>query len=253
MIGRTVSHYKILDRLGGGGMGVVYKAEDTRLGRLVALKFLPLEFTCDPTAKRRFIHEAKAASALQHNNICAIHEIGESEDGRLFICMDYYDGQTLKEKIKDGPLPLSEALDIAIQAAEGLSKAHSADMIHRDVKPANIIVTNDGVVKIVDFGLAKLAGQTKVTQSGATVGTITCWLDKGFASVILVCRSGIQRSGYVYLGEPSPVAAVDRCHVLEPTANDGRVIDRYIHRGGRPRAVSEKIVKHNISRYNIVF
>ena len=172
MIGRTISHYKILEKLGGGGMGVVYKAEDTKLERLVALKFLPPELTSDPAAKRRFVHEAKAASALQHNNICTIHEIDETYDGRLFICMDCYEGQTLKQKMTDGLLDVSEAIDIVSQVAEGLSKAHSAGMVHRDIKPANIVVTNDGVAKIVDFGLAKLAGRTRVTRTGATVGTV---------------------------------------------------------------------------------
>jgi serine/threonine protein kinase len=172
MIGQTVSHYKVLQEIGGGGMGVVYKAEDTRLRRTVALKFLPPELTRDKDAKKRFIHEAQAASALQHHNICTIHEIDETADGRMFICMDCYDGETLKQKITSGPLPVEEALDIVIQAAEGLSKAHQAGMVHRDIKPANVIITSDGVVKIVDFGLAKLAGQTKVTKTGTTVGTI---------------------------------------------------------------------------------
>jgi serine/threonine protein kinase len=173
MIGQTVSHYRILEELGAGGMGVVYKAEDTKLKRTVALKFLPPELTRDKDAKTRFIHEARAASALQHNNICAIHEIDETPDGQLFICMDCYEGETLKEKIARGPLPIDEALDIAIQATEGLLKAHEAGMVHRDVKPANVTVTEDGVVKILDFGLAKLAGMTKVTKTGTTVGTVS--------------------------------------------------------------------------------
>jgi len=172
MIGQTVSHYKIVTKLGEGGMGVVYKAQDTKLDRPVALKFLPPELTRDPDAKQRFVHEAKAASALQHNNICAIHEIDETEDGRMFICMDYYEGATLRQKTVDGPLPVDEAMDFAVQAAEGLAKAHQAGMVHRDIKSANLIATTDGVIKIVDFGLAKLAGQTRVTMTGTTVGTV---------------------------------------------------------------------------------
>jgi serine/threonine-protein kinase len=172
MIGQTVSHYKILEELGGGGMGVVYKAEDTKLKRTVALKFLPSELTRDKDAKTRFIHEAQAASALQHHNICTIHEIDETDDGRMFISMDCYEGETLKERIAGGPLPVEEALDIAIQVAEGLAKAHAAGMVHRDIKPANIVITSDGIVKILDFGLAKLAGQTKLTKTGTTVGTV---------------------------------------------------------------------------------
>jgi serine/threonine protein kinase len=155
MIGQTVSHYTILEEIGGGGMGVVYKAEDTKLKRIVALKFLPPELTRDKDAKIRFIHEAQAASALQHNNICAIHEIDETPDGQLFISMDCYEGETLKEKIAKGPLPVEEAIDIVSQVAAGLSEAHAAGMVHRDIKPANTMVTDKGGVKILDFGLAK--------------------------------------------------------------------------------------------------
>ncbi len=172
MIGQTISHYRILEELGGGGMGVVYKAEDTKLKRTVALKFLPPELSRDKGAKTRFIHEAQAASALQHHNICTIHEIDETDDGRMFISMDCYEGETLKERIARGPLPVEEALDIAVQVAEGLSKAHEAGMVHRDIKPANIMITGDGIVKILDFGLAKLAGQTRMTKTGTTVGTV---------------------------------------------------------------------------------
>ncbi|UCF78986.1 MAG: serine/threonine protein kinase, partial [Candidatus Eiseniibacteriota bacterium] len=172
MIGKTISHYRILEKLGEGGMGVVYKAEDTKLKRTVALKFLPSELTRDADAKRRFVHEAQAASALQHHNICTIHEIDETPDGLLFICMDFYEGETLREKIGRGPLSFGETMDIVTQASEGLAKAHGAGMVHRDIKPANIMVTKDGVAKIMDFGLAKLAGRTKVTKTGMTVGTV---------------------------------------------------------------------------------
>jgi serine/threonine protein kinase/tetratricopeptide (TPR) repeat protein len=173
MIGQTISHYKILEHLGGGGMGVVYKAQDLKLDRTVALKFLPPELTRDPEAKARFIHEAKAASGLQHDNICTIHDVDETPEGQLFIAMDCYAGETLKKKIERGPLPIAEAIDLAIQAARGLAKAHEAGMVHRDIKPANIMVTKEGEAKIVDFGLAKLAGQTKLTRAGSTLGTVT--------------------------------------------------------------------------------
>ena len=173
MIGRNISHYRILEKLGGGGMGVVYKAEDTKLERFVALKLLPPELTRDPDAKRRFVHEAKATSALQHHHICTIHEIDETPEGQLFICMDYYEGETLKQKIAKGPFPADDAIDIVSQVADGLVKAHEAGMVHRDIKPANIMVTSDGEVKIVDFGLAKLAGRSKVTKPGITVGTVS--------------------------------------------------------------------------------
>ena len=171
MIGKTVSHYKILEKLGEGGMGVVYKAEDTKLKRTIALKFLPLAFTTDPDTKERFIHEAQAASALDHPNVCDIHDFGESEDGQVFIVMTCYDGETLNRKIDRGPFKITEAIDAAIQIAEGLSEAHQAGISHRDVKPANIFVTKSNVVKILDFGLAKLAGRTVLTKSGSTLGT----------------------------------------------------------------------------------
>ncbi len=171
MIGRTVSHYRIIEKLGEGGMGVVYKAEDVKLKRTVALKFLPPELTRDHQAKARFIHEAQAASSLQHNNIGAIHEIDETGDGQMFICMDYYEGETLKKSIEHGPLEVKEAIHIAVQVAQGLLKAHESGIVHRDVKPANIMVTRDGIAKIIDFGLAKLAGQVKLTKTGFTVGT----------------------------------------------------------------------------------
>ncbi len=173
MIGKTVSHYKITRELGAGGMGVVYEAVDTKLDRTVALKFLPPESTRDPDAKARFVHEAKAASALDHHNVCTIHEIDETEDGQLFLAMACYEGETLKDRIDSGPLPLDDALDIARQVAEGLVKAHERDIVHRDIKPANIFITNDGVVKILDFGLVKLAGQTRMTQENTTLGTVS--------------------------------------------------------------------------------
>ncbi len=171
LIGRTVDHYEIRESLGGGGMGVVYKAEDTRLQRTVALKFLPAELTRDPVAKARFLQEARAASALDHPNICTIHEVGETEDGQLFLAMSCYDGETLKRRIERGPLPVPEAIDIGKQIAQGLAKAHRQGIVHRDIKPANIMVTGDGIVKILDFGLAKLAGAAGLTRAGFCLGT----------------------------------------------------------------------------------
>jgi serine/threonine protein kinase/tetratricopeptide (TPR) repeat protein len=171
MIGKTISHYKILEKIGGGGMGVVYKAEDTKLKRTVALKFLPTELTHDHEAKQRFVQEARAASALDHPNICNIHEIDETDDGRLFISMACYEGETLNKKIERGPLEFNETMKIIVQIAEGLAKAHAQGIVHRDIKPANIFITNDGQVKIVDFGLAKLAGETKITKRGQAMGT----------------------------------------------------------------------------------
>jgi TolB-like protein/Tfp pilus assembly protein PilF len=171
MIGRTVAHYRIVEKLGEGGMGVVYKADDTRLKRTVALKFLPPELTLDAAAKERFVLEAQSASSLDHPNICTIHEIGETDDGRIFICMACYSGEVLKTKIERGPLPLDTAVDVALQIARGLSRSHEAGVVHRDIKPANVMVTDRGEVKILDFGLAKLSGQTRLTRSGAAMGT----------------------------------------------------------------------------------
>ena len=172
MEGQTVSHYKILEKAGSGGMGVVYRALDTRLNRTVALKFLPQDLTRDDDARQRFVQEAQAASALDHPNICTIHEIDTTSDGRMFLALGYYEGETLKQRIERGPLSAPEALDVAIQVAQGLVKAHEAGIVHRDIKPANLMLTKDGVVKILDFGIAKLSGVTGLTRTGLTVGTV---------------------------------------------------------------------------------
>lgn len=172
MIGQTVAHYRVLEKLGGGGMGVVYRAEDIRLGRHVALKFLSPGLTRDETGRARFVQEAQAASALDHPHICTVYEIDETPDGQLFIAMAYYAGETLKARIEQGRLPIAEAIELASQAAEGLAKAHTHGLVHRDVKPANLMLTPDGVVKILDFGLAKSLEGTVLTQTGIACGTV---------------------------------------------------------------------------------
>ena len=172
MIGTMISHYNILEKLGEGGMGVVYKAHDTKLDRTVALKFLPSQVGTNDEEKKRFINEAKAASALDHSNICAIHSIDETDDGNLFIVMAYYEGMSLKEKIEQGPLPLKDALQYSIQISSGLQKAHEKGVIHRDLKPENLFITGDNQVKIIDFGLAKAAQRTMLTKTGTTLGTV---------------------------------------------------------------------------------
>jgi len=198
MIGQTISHYKVLERLGAGGMGVVYKAEDTKLGRMVALKFLPSDLTRDPEAKQRFILEAKTASYLQHGNICTIHDIDETPDGQLFIVMDYYQGETLKETISKGPLPLDRAVNLAGQIAAGLKEAHDHGIVHRDIKPANILITEKGQVKIMDFGLAKFAGQTHLTRTGSTLGTTAYMSPEQARGDEVDARSDIWSFGVVF-------------------------------------------------------
>jgi serine/threonine protein kinase len=171
VIGRTVSHYRILERLGGGGMGIVYRAQDTRLDRTVALKFLPMEWCQEPLLRERFSREARAASNLDHPHICTVFDIGETPEGQLFIAMAYCPGETLKERILRGPMPIEEAVDIAIQIAEALESAHDGGIVHRDIKPANILITDRDQVRVVDFGLAKLAGEATVTRQGSVIGT----------------------------------------------------------------------------------
>jgi len=171
MIGKTISHYRIIEKIGEGGMGVVYRALDTKLDRHAAVKVLPARFGADRDAVARFIQEAKTASALDHANIGTIYEIDETADGETFIALAYYEGETLRDRIDNGRLSVKEALDIARQIAAGLERAHEGGIVHRDIKPSNIIITSRGEVKIIDFGLAKLVGSTRLTLAGSLLGT----------------------------------------------------------------------------------
>jgi serine/threonine-protein kinase len=171
LIGRSVRQYRIEELLGRGGMGVVYRAHDTVLDRPVALKFLPTHVTHDEEFAERFLVEARAAAALDHPNVCTVYEIGESEDGRRFIAMAYCEGETLKQKLAHGPLPIEEAKEYARQIAAGLEAAHRSGIVHRDIKPGNVVVSPEGLVKVLDFGLAKLADVT-LTRTGSTMGTV---------------------------------------------------------------------------------
>ncbi len=171
LAGTKISQYLIGAKLGGGGMGAVYRAEDQRLGRTVALKFLLPHLTDKTSAKQRFIHEAQAAARLEHPNICTILEVGESPTGEMFIAMPLYEGVSLRERLQKGPVPLPEIIDYARQICAGLTRAHEQGIVHRDIKPENIFVTRDGVLKILDFGIAKLSA-AGVTGTGVVLGTL---------------------------------------------------------------------------------
>ena len=181
MIGKTVGHYRITARLGAGGMGEVFLAEDTRLDRKAAIKFLPADLAGDPDRRRRFLTEAKAASALNHPHVCVVYDVGETEDGLPFIAMEFVEGQSLSDLVKQGPLEISSVVAIAVQVADALDAAHSRRIVHRDIKPENISLNERGEVKVLDFGLAKrmptvtdgpdITQDFQLTREGQVVGS----------------------------------------------------------------------------------
>jgi serine/threonine-protein kinase len=224
-IGRQVSHYEITDRIGGGGMGVIYRARDLRLDRQVALKFIAPELRRDSEARRRFKHEARAASALDHPNICTIHDIHETDDGRAFIVMAAYDGETLRERIARGPLPVSEAIDIAGQVSRALEAAHARDIVHRDVKPENIFITRDGGVKLLDFGLASTSDGAMSGASGLE-GTVAYMSPEQAEGHRAEAPSDVWALGVVLFemlagirpfAAETPSATIERIRTSEPT------------------------------------
>jgi formylglycine-generating enzyme required for sulfatase activity/dienelactone hydrolase/tRNA A-37 threonylcarbamoyl transferase component Bud32 len=239
IIGETISHYRVVSLLGAGGMGEVYKAEDTRLKRAVALKFLPLALVRDRDAKQRLLLEAQAASALDHPNICTIHEIDETADGRVFLAMAYYDGETLKQRIERGAVSIEEAIDIIVQVARGVAAAHDPDIIHRDIKPANILICSRGSarapvtgfgrdtdtarVKLLDFGIAKLSGQTAMTRTGTTIGTVAYMSPEQITGQGVDARTDVWSLGVVFyelLAGRTPFARQNELAIIRAIADE---------------------------------
>ena len=230
--GDEVAHYRIVELLGTGGMGVVYRAEDSRLPRTVALKLLQPELTRSPAARQRLLREARAVAALDHPNVCTIFEVGETTEGRTFLAMACYDGETLAQRLQRGPLPAAEAVEIAAQIAAGLEHAHERGIVHRDLKPANVMLTREGLVKVLDFGIAKLVDETRLTATGAAFGTPTYMSPEQIRSAAVDARSDVWSLGVLLYemvaGEPpfgvdDPQAMFYSILHVDPAPLDARV------------------------------
>ncbi len=197
MEGRQLGPYRILQLIGAGGMGEVYQAHDTRLERSVALKLLPREWSRNPEAKERFLREARTASGLDHPNILNVHELGETEDGQLYLVTAYYPGETLQQKLDRGPLSFGQVRKVAVEVARGLERAHEAGIVHRDIKPSNVMMTDRGEVKILDFGIARIADDVALTKSGTLPGTPAYMSPEQVAGEVLDARSDLWSLGVV--------------------------------------------------------
>ena len=258
MIGQIVGPYRILEQLGQGGMGIVYKAQDERLGRTVALKFLPPQLSADARARERFVQEARAASALDHANICAIYDIGQTDDGRVYIVMAFYDGQTLKYRMDDGPIPVEETIEIVRQISRGLARAHEAGIVHRDIKPANIMVTDRGEVKILDFGLAKLASSSDLTKEGSTIGTAAYMSPEQSRGEAVDARSDLWSLGVVtyemFTGKRPFGGGYDAAMLYAILNEEAAPIDQFNPAvpGGVARAVERCLRKDAAGRFSSV-
>jgi formylglycine-generating enzyme required for sulfatase activity/dienelactone hydrolase len=229
----TVGHYEILEKLGEGGMGVVYKARDTRLGRFVALKFLSSNVGPDDIERARFLQEARAASSLDHPNICTIYDIGKTDDGRTFIVMAYYEGETLRARMARGPMPAGDAIRIGRQIAQGLARAHERGIVHRDVKPANIFITTDGTAKVLDFGVARLLDEThtQMTRAGTTIGTVNYMAPEQARGEEVDRRADVWALGVILhemltgaptFGGDHPMVVLNAIQTQDPAPLDGR-------------------------------
>ena len=245
MIGR----YRVLERVAGGGMGVVYKAVDGQLGRTIALKFLHSRLGADDSAAERFRLEARAIAALEHPNVCTVHEIGETDDGRLYLAMPLYDGETLQRRIARGPLPVGEAVTIAVQIARGLAKAHSRGIVHRDIKPSNVLVTDDGVAKILDFGIAKLADVTLTGTAAGPLGTIAYMSPEQASGAHVDQRTDVWSLGvvlYEMLAGQRPFDGGGAAAVMA-NVQHAEPVPLSTHRGDVPRAL-DRVVARSLAK-----